>query len=278
MGGEVAAGGTGEIFPPVGPTPVCAKGAVWGAGTQLPFSGAGDQVLQAVSADELSIAWKSGDTFYVADRAQTSDAFGTALPVAGSDQYNAVTLSADGLRLVAVSKELRVLELMRQPGLPFDETQPGEGAFTKFNTAVLGDPSPGKVLEDAVLSADGASFFYSYFLMDVSGGTPGESRLSDGFFNLAGASLGVPLQSDAAGNRRIPTGLASDALTLFYRDEVEGDFRAAWRVNRDVPFDATEVVSPSAGTVAAAPNADCSTLYYSAPGTEGIDLFVSARQ
>ncbi len=278
MDGEVAAGGTGEIFPPVGPTPVCATGVLWGTGTRLALSGAGDQVLQAVTSDELSIAWKSADTFYVADRAQTGDPFGSPLPVASSDQYNAVTLSADGLRLVAVTKDLRVLEQARQPGMPFDEAQPGEGAFTKFNSAILGDPSPGKVLEDAVLSADGASFFYSYFLMDVSGAAPTESRLSDGSFNLAGLSLGAPLQGDADGNRRIPTGLASDTLTLFYRDDVEGDFRAAWRVNRDVPFEASEVVSPAAGTVAAAPNADCSMLYFSAPGTEGIDLFVSARQ
>jgi hypothetical protein len=75
--------------------------------------------------------------------------------------------------------------------------------------------------------------------------------------------------------RRIPTGISYDSLTLFYRDEVQGDFRAAWRVNTQVAFDYSEVVDLANGVVAAAPGASCQRIYYSAPGASGLDLFVA---
>jgi hypothetical protein len=75
--------------------------------------------------------------------------------------------------------------------------------------------------------------------------------------------------------RRVPTGLSSDSLTLFYRDDVKGDFRATWRVNPTVFFDYSEVLALGAGTRAAAPNAACKRIYFSAQGQTDLDLFVS---
>lgn len=274
---NVNAGGYGEIIPPVGPSPLCLQQVVWAEGARIALSGAGDEVLQAVTPNELTIAWKSGSEFYVADRAQAGDAFGAPMLLADSGNYQAVSLSADGLKLVALSATSKeYFELVREPGQAFGE--PSEGDFSEFNTALRGDPTPGVTLADAVLSADDESFFYSYFRSDGVGASAFESQRNGGYWALAGTQLGTVLDADGSGKRRIPTSLAADGLTLFYRDEIEGDFRAAWRVNRNEPFEHAEPVSPAAGTVAAAPNGDCSMLYFSAPGTEGIDLFVSARQ
>ena len=101
-----------------------------------------------------------------------------------------------------------------------------------------------------------------------------ESHRAGGLWQFTGNNVGVLLNASGA-KRRIPTGLSSDLLTLFYKDEVSGDFRAAWRVNPNVQFLHAEALPLPVGTVAAAPNPDCSRIYYSAPGAAGIDLFVT---
>lgn len=274
--GGTALGGSGSPpLPPVGDPPICEHGAVFGAGAPLPLSGPGDDLLQAIAADEHTIAWRNGDEFFVADRSGVEFPFGAPLLVPGSADYDAVTLSDDGLRLIAVRKDLRVIEMVRESTKPFDEEHLSEGAFELFNGAIAADPTPGKELADAVLSADGESFFHSYFLDDVaSGAAIQESRSVAGFWKLASADLG-PLLYRADGARRVPTGVSSDSLTLFYRDEVEGDFRLAWRVNTEVPFDSSEVLNLESDVEAAAPNPLCTRVYYSAPGAAGLDIFVS---
>jgi hypothetical protein len=277
QGGEVASGGSGEVFPPIGPDPACPKGVAWATGTRLNISGAGDDELQSIAPNELTIAWKSGADFYIAERVHTNAEFGPALLVEGDSQYSAVSLHDDGLGLVAV-KGLKVVELTRQPGEAFSDASSSEGAFSAFNTGINGDPSPDKELHDAVLGAGAQAFFYSQFSTGMEGAAPSEARLREGLWTSTGQSLGAHFGSDAAGNRRVPTGVSSDVLTLFYRDEVEGDFRAAWRVNDQQMFDHVEAVTVATGISAAAPNYTCGRLYYSAPGTEGIDIFVSERQ
>ena len=237
------------------------------------MSGAGDDVLQAITPDELTIAWKNGADFFVADRALATDPFGTKALVTGSADYDAITLS-DADTLIAVRKDRTIVELVRDAGEPFGD--PHAAAFEEFNTTLLGVPGAGQVLTDAVISADRNSFFYSHFSAGQTGEyvTVQESHLSAGYWNFGGDNVGNILKA-AGAKRRIPTGLSSDRLTLFYKDEVNGDFRAAWRVNPNVQFLHAEALSLGEGTVAAAPNQDCSKIYFSAPGTAGVDLFVT---
>ena len=163
---------------------------------------------------------------------------------------------------------------MRDPGEPFADPSPA--AFEEFNNALLGVPGIDQVLTDAVMSADRESFFFSFYMKGETGShvTVHESRRSGGYWTFSGSNLGNLLNASGA-KRRIPTGLSSDLLTLFYKDEVNGDFRAAWRVNPSVQFLHAEVLALGTGTVAAAPNADCTKIYFSAQGDAGIDLFVT---
>lgn len=277
--GGASVGGTGNPpEPPVGDPPICPPGATFATGSPLAISGAGDELLQAITPDETTIAWRSGDEFFVADRSGVEFPFDTPMLVPGSSDLQAVTLSADGLRLIGVGKDRRVIEMVRQSTLPFDDEHLSEGDFELFNAAIASDPTPGLVLLDAVVSTDAESFFYSYFLDGGVGSGPTlyESGRSGGFWTLASADLGALLYR-SEGQRRVPTGLSSDSLSLFYRDEVEGDFRVAWRVNTQVPFDHVEVLDIDADVEAAAPNRQCTRIYYSAPGEQGLDIFTSDR-
>jgi hypothetical protein len=272
-------GGTPDPIPPVGPTPLCTQGAAFAGGTLVALSGPGDDLLQSLTPDELTIAWKNGDDYFVADRTDASAAFGTPLAVAGGAQFLAVSLRSDGRLLVAITEAQSVVQMSRLEGEAFDAATAVEGDFEAFNSTLSGSPEPGKTLTDAVLSAGDDSFYYSYYLLgdDRNKATLFESRRDAGSWTFGGLDLGTALYGKPSA-RRVPTGVSSDNLTLFYRDEVGGDFRAAWRVNTQVPFDHTEALTLGTGTQAAAPSADCAKLYYSAQGATDLDVFVAARQ
>jgi hypothetical protein len=166
------------------------------------------------------------------------------------------------------------VEMTRAAGEAFDDAAPGEGAFADFNTTLSGIPLSNQVLADAVLDADEGSFFVSHYQStDTSNrATILESHRSGDYFGFATADLGTALY--AQGNqRRIPTGVSSDLLTLFYFDEVEDELRAAWRINLQQPFKAPEALALGTGARAAAPNRACTRLYFSAQGDDDLDLF-----
>lgn len=280
------AGEGGGPIPPVGDPPICLHGATWGDHTLLTISAPGDDLLQAVTHSGNTIAWKNGDTFYIADRdldhvleqGERGLPFDSPMPVAGSAAYAAVTLSPDGLKLIALRNDLTVVELERNAGEAFDDATPSVGDFSDFNATLASIPTSGQVLRDPVMSADGAAFFFSHFSDYQSGNhaTVYESRRSGEAWQYGNSNLGgVLLAEDDA--RRIPTGVSGDLLTLFYQDEVEDDFRAAWRVNPTVPFTHTETLTLGEGTRAAAPNSACTALHYSAQGANDLDLFVAYR-
>jgi hypothetical protein len=274
-GGAEGIGGTPEPLPPEGDAPLCAHDSTFSAGTPLALSGSGDDVLQAITPFELTIAWKNGDDYFVADRADVAFDFEPPLEVVGGSAFVAVTLRSDGLRLIAVTEEATVVQLDRVAGAAFDAATAVAGDFSSFNFELAGSPEPNKVLADAVLNANDSSFLYSYFLM--SGGssdTVRESRRQDGSWSFSSVPLGIDLQRDGD-RRRIPTGISSDNLTLFYRDEVNEDFRAAWRVNTQVQFSHSEALRLPPATQSAAPNVNCTRVYYSAPGAQGLDIFVT---
>lgn len=270
-------GGSGEDpTPPIGDPPVCAHGAKPSAGIKLALSSAGDDLLQAVTANELTIAWKHGSDYFVAERTNARDEFGAPLRVLGGSVYVAVALRVDGLQLFAVTNDLSIVEITRQPGEAFDAANATSGDFASFNATLSAIPVSGQVLSDAVASSDETSFFVSHYTSDANGKYASvlESRRVGAAWPFPGADLGKILYASGA-KRRVPTGLATDRLTLFYRDDVNGDFRAAWRVNTTSKFDYSEILTLGDAVQAAAPNAACSKLYFSAQGTTDLDLFVS---
>ncbi|HEX3344867.1 MAG TPA: hypothetical protein VHS09_09860, partial [Polyangiaceae bacterium] len=107
-GVPVEAGDGGGIPPP--PTAVCSATASWGAGTLLGVSTSSDDVLDAITPDELTIAWTEGTggtaMLLVADRATSAGAFGAPQVVAaGSFSTARATLGHDGLTLVVVNAD-----------------------------------------------------------------------------------------------------------------------------------------------------------------------------
>jgi hypothetical protein len=275
--GSSALGGAGpDPIPPVGDPPICVHGRVFAAGTRLPQSAAGDDVLQAITPDDLTIAWKNGAHFFVADWDGENGGFLAPHEVAGSEQYSAVTLSPDGLQLIGIKQDLSVVEQTRGPLEAFDDPAPTAGEFADFNATRASIPLSNQVLADVLVAADDSSVFFSHFTTGYAGSraTVFEGSRSGGQWTFANPDLGKLLYA-ADDKRRIPTGISSDSLTLFYLDEVKGDLRAAWRINTQVPFDYSEVLALADGVQAAAPTASCRRIYYSAPGTAGLDLFFS---
>jgi hypothetical protein len=187
-----------------------------------------------------------------------------------------VSLSPDGLVLIGVKDDLSVVEQTRGVGEAFDDANPSAGDFAEFNATLATVPIANQVLADPVIGADDASFFFSHFSSSYSGSYARvyESHRSGTAWSFASADLGKVLYGSEQ-KRRVPTGVSSDSLTLFYRDDVNGDFRAAWRVNTQVQFNYSEVLDLGAGVEAAAPNAPCSRIFYSAQGANDLDLFVA---
>ena len=275
--GSEALGGAGpDPIPPVGDPPLCARGRVFGAGMPLPLSGIGDDVLQAITPDELTIAWKNGEHFFVSDWDGEHGVFAEPREVAGGAQYRSVALSPDGLQLIGIKLDVTVVEQTRNALQPFDDAEPSAGDFQSFNATLASIPVANQQLGDPVVGPDDSSFFFSHYTTSYMGkhATVFESRRSGGAWSFSAPDLGELLYAEDQ-KRRIPTGISYDSLTLFYRDEVQGDFRAAWRVNAQVPFDHSEVLELPDGTIAAAPGASCQRIYYSAPGANGLDLFMA---
>ncbi len=262
--------------PPVGDPPMCAQSAMYGAPEKLALSQTGDDLLEAITPDELTIAWKHGSDFFVADRAHATDGFGAPLQVTGGSAYTSVTLRVDGRQLLAVTKDLSIVQLTRQAGEAFNATSADPGDFTTFNATLSSIPVSGQVLNDAIASADEVSFFVSHYTKDATGSYASvlESRRTGATWPFPSADLGKVLYASGV-NRRVPTGISSDRLTLFYRDDVQGDFRAAWRINPDVHFKHSEVIPLGNGAQSAVPNGACSKIYFSAQGPADLDLFVS---
>ncbi len=287
--GSSSLGGAGvDPIPPEGDPPLCPQGLSFGEGTALlqgggreqppgpPLSAAGDDLLLAITPDERTIAWKNGEHVYIADRDDVTYGFGAPLEVTGGATLSGVALSSDGLTLIGVQPDLSVVELGRAPGQAFVVANAASGGFAQFNATRAAIPVANQALTDLVMGGDAKSFFFSHFSTSYTGSyaTLFESQRSGETWPFTSPSLGEILHASDQ-KRRQPTGVSIDLLTLFYWDEVNEDFRAAWRVNSQVPFEHSEVLELGSGLRAAAPNGNCTRIHYSAQGKAGLDLFVA---
>ncbi len=273
--GGVSADGS-YMPPPV--TPVCSPTATWAPGTVLAISSAADDVLDAITPDELTIVWTEGSggsaTVEIADRAARTDPFSPpqALPAA---QFTAdrVAISPDGLTLVVVNADARgyseLSRAVRTSSSAFGTAS--TGSFANLDGALPVGASCG----DPLRSADGAAFFYSVYGGSQTATLFRTSRLLEADAWPPGAALAASTGLAAMGAlRQRPTGIASDEQTLFVWDEITGTERAAWLDASTGHYDAfVDLGNRSMATT----NVTCSHLYYSAPGTGSVDLFVATR-
>jgi len=243
----------------------------FGSGRLLSLSTADDDLLEAITPDELTLVFAAGGRFYVADRDSAIGDFAAPAEVAAGLGFSSVTLSSDGLRLIG-ARASGFAELGRSArGEPFAH-EPDDSDFVPFNSAVSGTPTDEVALEP-LLALDDSLLLYSFVSPSNEGSRP--TLFASEW--LGQWSFGQPLAGAerlwAAGqSRRVATGLSSDGLTLFYRDEVENEFRSAWRRRLTDDFDAFQALGDLAR---AAPNGACDKLYASAQGDGGLDLFVS---
>jgi hypothetical protein len=274
-GADVGAGGF-----PQPPAALCHTDAVWEAGTPLTISTGSSDVLDAVTPDQLTIAWTTGTdggaTVQYADRATSAVAFGAPVTLAaGSFATDRAALSADGLRLVVVSADGQsFLEAIRAsrtaPGNTFGV--PAVGTYA--NLDVAGPPLAGQSYGDPVLSADDHFFYYSVFGAGITATVYSSARVFGGDPWPPGSPVASTPALEAQGaQRRRPTGVSSDGQTLFFWDEVTAIERAVWINESTGSFDL--FVDLGAKSMAA-PDTACDRLYYSAQGASSEDLFVAA--
>jgi hypothetical protein len=245
--------------------PRCDPDHAWGAPTGLVLTPTASFArFSGVAASELTIAWTEADgTVYIADRAITSDPFGTGQPVGlGSTMLamDRVALSADGQTLIAVTADQSTLVGFNRSGAGFAWEPLPSGQFANL-AAMSGEA--GGTFSEPVMGADDATLF---FLFTPAGGVPVLNESTYDSINRAWAGAvefpDAQLASTDATHRRRPTGASSDGLTLFFYDEVMGIERGAWRSTRDAAF---EQFVDLPGLDEAAPTASCATLYIVPP-------------
>jgi hypothetical protein len=279
-GGSAANAGEGGAAGGAGPAPsvppVCAPSARFGAAQRLAISTAGDDELGSITPDELTIAWVAENKAYVADRTVADAAFGEPIPVqGGSDYFARVATSPDGLQLVGVRIDGASFGLLTRTarGRAFDGA-PDESGFGSLYSAELARYSEGP-FADPLFDATGRRLLYSALDPESDGvATIYESNFTAGSLPW-GVAVQGPLLFAVDGAFRRPSGLSSDARTLFYWDEVTMEARAAWRPSRDRAFASSESLGDRRG---AAPNAACDRIYFSLIDGAARDLFFADRE
>jgi hypothetical protein len=264
------------------PPPVCPTDASVGDAATLVFSTPDPDLMGGISNDNLVVAWTSvpddgGVYIHWAERATPTAAFGamqTLDPSLGPFAPDHVALRGDGMQLVAVSADRSTLyEIGRTAyGTPFATVDTNtdfpsvnpvtEGGNTRAQLGPFGSPS---------LASTFASEWA--FIQGNAGFVVSQNALGVWTQPSYPASL-TPPASDAF--NLVPTGWGIDGRTLFYWDIGYGVERAAWRgAGNSLTFTS----STDLGTIEqyALPSADCTQLYFSAPGAGGdLDLFVSS--
>jgi hypothetical protein len=213
--------------------------------------------LVGITPDELTIAWygyANMDTkAFVADRASVTDGFGMGAELAAGDY---VALSPDGLRIVALSSEGLLVELVRTGrDQPFGA--PAEGTFATLDA----DASENELtFSGAVIAPDDRTLYYL-----VNDGQSDQPLRVSTRADSGPWPVGTPIEAcefqTHGGLQRVPTGVSADGLTLFFDDFVRGVSRAAWRETANEPF----VWFIDLGTRShPQPNTACNRLYFAA--------------
>jgi hypothetical protein len=257
---------------PVGFSGVCSTAQAWASGADALALGAGRAPsFVAITPDELTMVWSELDssipTYFFADRAASTDAFGEAQELMFP---GVIGLSPDGLRITVVTGG-RLAEATRADR---DQSFGGPG-FGTYATLDADADAQLLALDNAVISPDDKTLYYTAWSTDeitiyplwVSTRTGSEAW-----------PVGAPLQScelKAYGGRGArPTAVSSDGLTLFLLDDVRATARAAFRSSSSGAF---SWFTDLPGRLGAQPNTACDKLYYS-PISDTARVLAAARK
>jgi len=277
-GGEAGAWQEGTIIPV---TPgACSEAAAWASATPLAgVSTAANERLLAVSADELDILFVRDDAPMRAHRDSRSSAFDAASALAIAAGYSVeagAALSADGKTLVLLSTTGQHFAAFTRSSRSDDfDASADDSAFVAINQRAL---QTTQRYAAPVLSPDGKTFVFAAFSPIPEGGFSGSfqgiSMVFEAPWTTHGWAMPESISQDlfdgSSVGRALPSGLSSDARTLFYLDEASGKQMARFRDRPDAPL--YTVVDLGTRT-RAVPNAECDRLYYSSEG----DILVSTE-
>jgi hypothetical protein len=267
-GGSSVSGAGGEGVGGTDPPPVdelCARAPELGAPEKLAISTAADERFGGITPDERVIAWTVTEaevvTLFVARRADAESAFeapiSLVIAAAIDDQ---IALAPDGRSVAFANPDRRGFSVISRPTLDdaFGLSTPGEFSLLDSNG---GNLPAGHVYADPVLAGDGVTFLYS----QVGAAEEETLRISS---RLSGADpwpVGAPLAAEgfsASGEDRFaPTGASMDGRTLFLWDMAGASEIMAFV---DPDSGTLERVADLGAIRGAAPNADCTRLYYGA--------------
>lgn len=268
-GGITDAGSDGDAEPWKPGDSVCNPTMTVGAPAPV-ASTANDDRLGAVTHDELTVAWliPSGNaaTLQVADRDSTASVFGAAHTPSGTVALDGVTLSPNGLTLVAVAADHKAF-VVYQRGDRTESFAPADAGQYANIVAALG---ASEELGDPVFASGDQLLVYSVYGGGSSDTVRFATRLSSGSsFDPAGIVAAAELRAQG-GMRRRPSGVATDLQALFYWDEVSG----TQKLGRLQGTGAATFYSVHdlGARRSAQPNGDCSRIYFGAPGVGGADI------
>jgi hypothetical protein len=267
--GEAAAGGAGGAAPWMEPEhqPICALSGRLTNSKRLAISSSDVDQLGGISADELVIVWTvvSGEqvTLHYAHRADVDAEFAAPETLAIPAASDAVSLSADGLRVVYVNADRKGFsQLVRTAAdLPFELVDSRDFALIQESSQLF---AADEYVGDPVLGPDNLSFFYSRY----GAGRRTTLLLTERFSPYApwpeGSTLPVTakLEATQAGRQR-PTGVSLDLETLFLWDAVAGSQRVAALAHDTRTYDLSLDLGDARG---AAPNSACSRVFYDSAG------------
>jgi hypothetical protein len=278
-GGSSGTGPSGAGGGPVVPPSLCNPASVWIDGEPLSISTAVDDFFGSVTPDELSMAFTTTVNGMVqieyADRASISDAFGAQRSLSGAFAMDRAALSPDGLELVLVNDDRRSFSEYTRSARADDFSAPGLGSFAAFEDYSQTAMPAANAFADPLLAPDDKTFIYSEYGPGVVETIHQTKRLFSGDSWSLGLSF-MAVELTASGTqRRKPTGLSSDARTLFFWDEPMAEERAGFFVYQS---DALSNVVDLGQRQGAQPNQACTRLYHSAAGVSSIDLFIARTE
>jgi hypothetical protein len=274
--GGTNAGGTNSGGSGGNVATLCGKTLQASGATELTISTAADDSFGGISSDERTIAWTTVAngtvTLWYADRASETSAFDAPKSLVIAAAADQVSISSDGLRIAFVDADRLGFSELTRGGFGDTFASAGSGDFAAFAAAIPAGESYG----DPLFVSNGELFYYSRFGAGRTQTLFLTSRFSSFDPWLPGGQATLPAAVQGSGaNRLHPSGVSADGYTLFGWSDATNSELALSLNQQTSAFDTYTDLGNHRN---AAPNEDCTRLYYSAPGTNGTDLFVATVQ
>jgi hypothetical protein len=226
------------------------------------------ELLAAITWDERTMAWTTGagavTSVHYADRASADAAFTDehVLPTTlGPFPDDKVALSADGLTMIFLSADRHAIHQVKRTSraAEFDPSTVTSAPFGKL-TGKDGEGGVTAAVGDLVLSKDGKWLLYTDLGRTTGASIMLSVLLSDGTWDAPTPITALQL-AIASGQHRRPTGLSSDARSLFFFDEVTGTVNVALHAAGTASF--TEFHPLAVSGMRPMPSDACNRLYLS---------------